>query len=437
MKKTILLIGVFLFLAAVAVGGEPKYVFLFIGDGMAFPQRMAAEEFSRYSGKGGLAINKFPYHAVTRTASSSSLTTDSAAAATAIACGVKTYNGAVGLNAKGEKVVSVAEYAKSKGKKVGIITTVTLNHATPAGFYGHRAGRTMYFELGLDLVASGFDFFGGGGIEYYRKNGVDIFKEAAGKGYTVLNGKSDLDSLRPGQKTIFLADAKDKKMSYAIDADPEVPTLAEITAGGIKVLDNPEGFFMMVEGGLIDYAGHGNDAAINVYEVLAFDEAVKVALDFYHKHPEETLIIVTGDHETGGMTLGCVSSTLNVKYFAHQKCSSAKVGSLVAEARKNDPEFDFEKAKSMLTEYCGFKFDNGAGHIKLDSKDVASLKEAFDKNELHHTIRIIINKKSGIGWTTYGHTALPVLTTAIGCKAEIFQGYIENTDISLKLKDIL
>lgn len=194
---------------------------------------------------------------------------------------------------------------------------------------------------------------------------------------------------------------------------------------------------MMVEGGLIDYAGHGNDAAINVYEVLAFDEAVKVALDFYHKHPEETLIIVTGDHETGGMTLVCVSSTLNVKYFAHQKCSSAKVGSLVAEARKNDPEFDFEKAKSMLTEYCGFKFDNGAGHIKLDSKDVASLKEAFDKNELHHTIRIIINKKSGIGWTTYGHTALPVLTTAIGCKAEIFQGYIENTDISLKLKDIL
>ena len=194
----------------------------------------------------------------------------------------------------------------------------------------------MYFELGLDLVASGFDFFGGGGIEYYRKNGVDIFKEAAGKGYTVLNGKSDLDSLRPGQKTIFLADAKDKKMSYAIDADPEVPTLAEITAGGIKVLDNPEGFFMMVEGGLIDYAGHGNDAAINVYEVLAFDEAVKVALDFYHKHPEETLIIVTGDHETGGMTLGCVSSTLNVKYFAHQKCSSAKVGSLVAEARKKE-----------------------------------------------------------------------------------------------------
>ena len=155
--------------AVVLSAGEklPKYIILFIGDGMSTPQRMMAEEFSRKTGKGELVINHFPFHASTRTVSTSSLVTDSAAAGTAIACGTKTANGRIGVAPDGRtRFESVAELAKKKNYKVGIVTTVTINHATPASFYGHRISRSQYYELGLDLVNSNFDYFAGGGVAF-------------------------------------------------------------------------------------------------------------------------------------------------------------------------------------------------------------------------------------------------------------------------------
>ena len=144
---------------------EPKYIFLFIGDGMSTPQRMIAEEFSRKAGTGSLAMNDMPYQATTRTCSASSLVTDSAAAATAIACGVKTYNGALGVDAAGKRAVSCAEAAKKAGRKVGILSTVTITHATPGGFYAHRKNRGETYGIALDLANSGFDLFAGGGLD--------------------------------------------------------------------------------------------------------------------------------------------------------------------------------------------------------------------------------------------------------------------------------
>ena len=185
----------------VFAGANPKYVFLFIGDGMSTPQRMVAEEFSIKTGKGALAMNLMPYQSNTRTKSANSIITDSAAAATAIACGSKTNNRMLGVLPDGTHVESGAEVAKQKGMKVGILTTVTMVHATPAGFYAHRTNRGQSYQIALDLVGSGFDYFAGGGVggkhddktnPEYRGDVFDIARKA---GYQVMASRKEWESL--------------------------------------------------------------------------------------------------------------------------------------------------------------------------------------------------------------------------------------------------
>lgn len=438
MKKTVLCLLIILAVFTL-MGKAPRYVFLFIGDGMSLPQRMLAEEFSRKTGKGPLCMNSFPYSAMTRTVSANSLTTDSAAAATAIACGVKTNNGRIGTDPANKKLYSVAEKSRDKGKKVGIITTVTLNHATPSGFYGHRKSRTEYYELALDLVASNFDFFGGGGIAKYNKKSPDIFALAEKNNYKVSRGKTGLAGMKKGDKNIFLASSDKSNMPYALDAESFIPTLADITEKAIELLENPNGFFIMVEGGLIDYAGHGNETAANLYETLAFDAAVKKAYAFYKKHPADTLILVTGDHETGGLTLGVAGGKFSPEVLAHQKCSAGAFKSKLDALQKAGSIKSFEDVKPLITKYCGFQFsgDSKKNPMILSGKDQQELAKAYASKKLHNALRLLVNKKAGTGWTTGSHTAVPVITTAVGNNAEKFSGLIENTDIANILKNLL
>ena len=243
MKKLFLFL--LLICAVVLSAGEklPKYIILFIGDGMSTPQRMMAEEFARKTGRGELIINHFPFHASTRTVSTSSLVTDSAAAGTAIACGTKTANGRIGVTPDGKiRFESVAELAKKKNYKVGIVTTMTINHATPASFYGHRISRSQYYELGVDLVNSDFDYFAGGGVAFPAgkpaKKGApapklpNIYDLAAKKGYKVLKDKKAFMALKPGSGKILYSGAPGR-ISAAIDAGKEDITLAELTAKGL------------------------------------------------------------------------------------------------------------------------------------------------------------------------------------------------------------
>ena len=443
MKKLLFLILVAF--AAVSLYGKPKYVFLFIGDGMAMPQRMLADDFSRKSGNGQLAINSLPHHGSTRTMSARDLITDSAAAATAIACGEKTTNGRLGMSADGKrKLESVAKVAKRNGKKVGIITSVTINHATPGGFYANRMSRGEYYAIGLDLIASGFDYFGGGAVAkhddkkspLYQGNIYDLAEKA---GYTVVKDRVGLMALKPGGKV--LARGTDGYLPCYIDRKyyPNVPTLADFTAKGIELLDNPNGFFMMVESGYIDLAGHANDAATNLFEVFALDEAVKVALKFAEKHPDETLIVVTGDHETGGMTMGFAGSgyTLHIERLALQKCSYGQFKQILKEASENaGKSFTFEDAKKLLTEYFSFEF-SGKSPMRINAGEEALLRSYFKKDKLEVGARIVMSRKAGVGWTSGGHTGMPVLTTSYGVDAKIFTGYYENTDIAKKLKSLL
>ena len=296
-------------LAAVhAAEAKPvKYVFLFIGDGMSIPQRMMTDEFLNRTEKRGLLINRFPGQAITTTMAADSFITDSAASGTAIACGEKTNNGRIGMDATGKrKLQSVAEAARDSGRKVGIVTSVTLNHATPAAFYGHNASRGNYYQLGLDLVASDFDYFGGGGIARHddKKDKLyrgDIYGLARQAGYTVSRSKEEFGRLKPGVGKVISVGAK-ADLPYAIDMDADTLRLADFTRQGIELLDNPKGFFLMVEGAKIDYAGHSRCLPGSVIETLSFDLAVAEALKFADSNGE-TLVVVTADHETGGLTL--------------------------------------------------------------------------------------------------------------------------------------
>lgn len=452
--------------AASAAGARPKYVFLFIGDGMSTPQRMTANEFSLKSGRGNLAMNALPFQATTRTCSADSLVTDSAAAATAIACGTKTLNGAVGVDAKGAPLESVASVAHRGGKAVGIVTTVTINHATPAGFYGHRKGRGEGYGLGLDLLASGFDYFAGGGLSQHDDREAsgyrgDVYALAKDAGYTFVRGdRAAFDALKPGGGKVWYV-ACEGAMPYAIDADAwaGVPTLAELTAKGIELLSpDPDGFFLMVEGGRIDWAGHANDAATNLRDVLALDDAVKVALAFQEKHPEETLVVVTGDHETGGMTMGFAATgyAFYMDRLVNQKCSA---DSLVAHIRATRPA-DFAALQPFLSANFGFDFTtmdvtrNPMAVTADERKDLEAAfahdlrlaragkkeNEAYDAQKVSRlptAVKALFSHKCGIGWTSGAHTALPVLTTAQGRGAERFVGFIDNTDLAKTLKDLV
>jgi len=438
-------------------------VILFVGDGMSTPQRMTADEFARKAGHPELVLNRLPYQATTRTCSADSLITDSAAAATAIACGKKTNNHYLGVDPDGKPVYSCAAEAKKAGKKVGIVTTVTINHATPGGFYAHQKSRGDGYLIGLDLLASGYDYFAGGGLSghddkkcaAYKGDVYDLAKDA---GYTFLKrDRAAFDALKPGCGKVWYVATEDA-MPYSIDKDDwkGVPTLAELTAKGIELLENENGFFMMVEAGKIDYAGHANDAATNMRELLALDDAVRVAVDYQKAHPD-TLVVVTGDHETGGMTMGFAGTgyAFFMDRMANQKCSAGKINEFI---RQNQPK-TFDELRPFIEENFGVTFDGDAGKNPMaftkDEKkeverafehDLEAARKGLKDDERYDAAKIsklptamkkVFSQKCGIGWTSGAHTALPVLTTAGGPGAERFSGFIDNTDISKILKDLV
>lgn len=453
-------------LAASLYAQSPKYVFLFIGDGMAVPQRMAAEEFSKAIGCGPLVINSFPNKGLTTTCSANRLVTDSAAAATAIACGVKARNYSLGRDKDGNNVYSSAVAAKEAGKKVGIISTVMITHATPAGFYAHRAARGEAYGIAIDLVHSGFDFFAGGGLDgkYKDKRAKEFskyghaYKYAKSKGYKIVRKKEDFLALKPSDGKI-LTRFTDGALPFAIDSgeNSKYPTLAQLVSKGIEMLDNPDGFFMMSEGGRIDWAGHANDIASNVRETLAFDDAVKVAVEFQKKHPEETLIVITGDHETGGLSMGVANtgSRIDMGVIRHQTQSVSAFKDRIKDMYKKNADLTLEDVKPVVTKAFGFKFGSDASDLmNLTEKEMAEFEKAFNSDmrlyrakktddksydgvkyyTLGSTLSKILARKAGVAWSTGGHTSQSVLTTAQGCKAELFNMPMDNTDIGKKMK---
>ena len=464
-----ILLGAFVLASGWLFAAPPKYVFVFIGDGMSTPQRMVTEDFARKTGLGDLAMNHLPYQANTRTKSADSVITDSAAAATAIACGCKTRNCMLGVDPSTNRVDSVAEVAKRSGMKVGIITTVTIVHATPAGFYSHVPSRGAVYRIALDLVASGFDYFAGGGVydkfddksaPDYRGNVFDIARQA---GYeVVIDDRAAWAALKPGSKSWSVFGSHG--MQFAIDADGSQPTLAELVAKGVEVLDNPKGFFIMCEGGKVDYACHANDAATNLRDIIALDDAVKVALAFQERHPDETLVVTTGDHETGGLSMGFagIGGRFRVELLAKQCVSVESFSSQFKKlARDRGGNVTFDEMKPALREKFGLMFPEDPGdpkdNLRMTKGEVDGLRKAFEKDiksicdcirdtTAHDVARRyvfgqaaknVLNAHAGVGWSSGSHTALPTFTTAKGPGADILVGMEENVDLGARLKRLL
>lgn len=432
-----------------------KYVFLFIGDGMSLPQRMLTREYLNRMGKEDLRINRLPVHGITTTHCGNSLITDSAAAGTAIACGTKTNSGVLGLDSAGKHLESVAELARNEGRRVGIVTSVSIDHATPAAFYAHNPGRGNYYAIGLELIAAKFDFFGGG--NFLGPDGKDgsLYELAARAGYKVIRDKATFEALKPGDAKFTLTLTP---VTYAIDSGKDQISLAEYTAKAIAMLDNPDGFFLMVEGGRIDWACHANDAATVLQEVIAFDQAVEVACNFIQAHPGDALLVVTGDHETGALTLGFAGTGYSsfLERLQYQKVSYEKFGAILKKLRDSGSK-SFDDVKPLITGYFGLKFDGAPSDpMLLAPHEQARIKTAFELsmgapytaaepesvlyggyNPLCVTLTHILANKSGIGWNSYAHTALPVSTTAFGKNAEQFSGMNDNTDIAKRLKPLV
>lgn len=462
MKKKILSLSLVFLLALTAFAeGRAKYVFYFIGDGMGVNQVNLTETYlAAIQGRIGvepLLFSGFPFTGLVTTYSATNGVTDSAAGGTALATGVKTRNGAIGMTDEEVMVpVSIAEVAKVAGAAVGIATSVSIDHATPASFYAHVPNRSMYYEIGKDLVRAGFDFYAGSDFLKPKPDGStdpdDLYGLCLNVGYTIARGYEDYSqqAAHAKQGLIFLQnkDAADRSsLSYAINRQAGDLTLTEITQAATDFLSrrNKDGFFLMVEGGKIDWACHANDAATVIKEVIDLDQAVRVAYDFYLQHPDETLIVITADHETGGLALGCGPYELHTDLLQYQKMSADRYTQHITHLRKEAGEnFTWDLVRKDLQTNWGF-WDK----VALSEQEEALLKKAFDalkegmekgdsnlysrEDALSTAARRLLNRKALVGWQSGGHSNGYVPVFAIGAGAEHFVGKLENTDIPKRI----
>ena len=470
-------------------GKTPKYVFLFIGDGMSYPQIQSTSDYlgalndedywqaqpslddnqgAILDGPEYLNFMNFEGVGTAVTYDSNSFAPDSASTATSIATGHKTYSGSINVDETGTvEYETIAEQLKAqKGYEIGVITSVNLNHATPAAFYAHQASRSNYYDIGLEMVESDFDYFAGGGLlDPIGSEGdqTNLYQLAQEAGYTVARTYAEADAISADtDKAIIIEEnlADDDAIPYELDRTEDMWSLADYVEKGIEVLDNDTGFFMMCEGGKIDWACHANDAGSSIHDTQALADAVQVAIDFAAEHPDETLILVTGDHETGGLTIGFAGTDYDtyLDLLENQKISYAKFDSdYVASYKEN--KTPFEDVLSDIEELFGLKAQGAADDkLVLTEYEMEQLRAAYEKSvngtaasqyeqeeyvlygtyePLSVTITHIINNKSGISFTSYSHTGLPVAVLAEGVGAESFSGYYDNTQIYEKMADLL
>ncbi|MEN8187352.1 MAG: alkaline phosphatase [Bacteroidota bacterium] len=446
---------------------KAKYVFLFIGDGMGDNEVYATEIYKasleNKIGYNPLSFSQFPVHSYMTTYSANSFITCSSASATAMATGFKTNNGVVSMDTTFTvKYKTIAERAKDGGYKVGILSTVPIDHATPACFYAHQKSRKNYDEIALQLPVSNFDFFGGGGVHNLgSKDDKNSFINKSDKfGYRYLNTKKDIEKLKKGDSKIIAVNPgtySGREYYWEIDNRNESISLSYLTKKGIEILDNDKGFFMMVEGGKIDWALHSNDLATALHEITAFDDAVKEAINFYNNHKDETLIIVTADHETGGLVLANNSShgLLKLDLLQHQKISAQEFERDLSELRKLERKVSFNEVLDSVE--VKFGLGNKEKGLELTKAEKNWLFDAYinefvelrevnpDRDYLDQysdkplTLRVItvLNTKAGVGWAAEGHSALKVPVKVLGVGQEHFRSTIDNTDIAKKIMKVM
>ncbi|MGE5495728.1 MAG: alkaline phosphatase [Burkholderiales bacterium] len=436
----------------------PKYIFIMIGDGMGKGQRALAQGYTEYKGSTTpLVMNTFPVSGTVTTRSLNADITDSAAAGTALATGHKTNNGMLSITPEGEALKTIIEEAEDLGLSTGVVTTTSITNATPAAFASHAESRAYEADIALDYLDSGVDFFAGGGDNYFlpysysggldaagtslesgRGDERDLVSEFADAGYKTFigaRGALDFASYIPSAGDKVLAAFANAHMPYELDRTSgslPAPSLESMTQKAVEALAfDSDGFVLTVEGGRIDHACHINDAASAVRETLAFDEAVAAAYDFYTRHPEETLIVVVADHETGGLRF-----ELSDVEFAHIDAVKVSIQDRVQTAYAGDREAFY----SFIAEGLGLADLNprerGIIDEALDAADEADPSEGYG-SMVALAVSDIVSRRVGVKWSDTAHTAASVPLTAVGLNADRFSGKKDNAEIGQLLFDVL
>ena len=433
----------------------PKNIIILFADGAASTQW----ELGRYSSR---ALRNRPF-AVTdvvfkdgvlgllSTHSADSPVTDSAAAATAMSTGFKTNNGMAGVTPDGKPARVVMEAAKARGKGIGIVTTATVYDASPAAFSTHARSRRESQSIVDQMLALEPDVLMGGGRDFFlprsrpggkRDDGRDIVSAFASKGYQVV---SNPEALQTAAGPRLLALFADDDMEFEIDRDPkQEPSTAEMAQAALRVLsaNNPNGFVLFLENESIDTSGHRNDAAALMRDLWAFDDAVQVALEFQRRAPEDTLIIVTGDHETGGLSwtyaqkdLSSLSSAnrfypddSHLQMLRRVRISLDKAAELLGSKPSG------EALDKLVADYFpGFRLD-------ADLRAAILNGQTLERNMTYLPQALLgrmVSRQTGIYWGTSGHTSEPVVVGALGPGAGLFRGYMDNTDFAKALHRLI
>ncbi len=441
----LLVVGILLLPISSAAAGA-KNVILMIGDGMGPSHFGAAWLYSnRVLGKElrMVEVMKSGRTAYLVNDTADAIVTESAAAATQIACGVKVPARAVGMATDGKTPCkTVLELAKEKGLATGLVTTSGITDATPAAFAAHVEHRSDEATVAVQELQTGVDVLLGGRKQFFlpemtsgkRMDGRDLLEEARRAGYAVVGTASELRQAN-GAKILGLFNMGN--MSYEIDrAKTSEPSLAEMTAKTLEVLaKNPKGFFAMIEGGRIDHAAHRNDASATIRDTLAFDDAVGVALEFQRRNPD-TLIIVTADHETGGMAL-----------IGHSKNSKEYVGIDLSAIQKAQTSFELiveelgkdptpEKIRDAVKKHMGIEITED--EAKIVANDTIRKLDPYNYSYATlHTLAFVLRPYLRVGWGSQTHTASPLLAFGSGPGSEELVGFRHNTELFRIMKTAL
>ena len=435
----LLLLALFILPHAEAAERRLRNVIVMVPDGCGAAHTTAARWYKGVP----LALDGM-YMGAVRTYNANSLITDSAPAATAFASGYKTSDRFIGIlpdevsmpgvpaigdGLKYKPVATVLEGARLAGKSVGLVVTSNVQHATPAAFSAHWPDRSDYNEIAEQQVYQNMDVVLGGGKKYLlpkekggtRADGEDLVEVLRSRGYTFVETRSDL--LKVNGKKVWGLFADDY-LANSLDRPrlrPQEPTLAEMTRKAIEVLSkNPKGFFLLVEGSKVDWAAHGHDPVGVISEVLAFDTAAGVALDFAKKN-RRTLVLAFTDHGTGGMSIGSKGSDKTFTRLSYDAVfGPLKKATLTAEGLEKmlDGDLSDEKIKAVVGEYYGIN-DLKAEEIKAVQAMKKTPARAFGP---------IMSRRTSIGWTTTGHTGEDVLLYQYGLARPV--GMVENTEIA-------
>ncbi len=448
-----------LMLAFGMIANNPKYVFLFIGDGMGMGHVISANKYYRgvMKNENHLLMMQFPVASMALTYSANNTITDSAAAGTALSTGSKTNNGMLGVTPDSVNVYSIAQQFKDKGYGVAIATSVAPDDATPAAFYAHQPSRSMYYEIGKDLATSNYDFFAGSDFRgAKKKDGTpnDLFEIFDKNGYKVIRGRDEVNQIPQYDKVILLSEegVNPNEIGFTIDSVKTALTLPLITQQAISHLKrvSPEKFFVMIEGGNIDHAAHANDGGTVIKEIVNFNQALQEAYNFYLQHPNETLIVVTADHDTGGMTIGTKGGNKNPNFAAidYQRMSKEVFADVCVEMMKDKKNISWDWMKNFLNENLGLY-----GAIPVSEDQDEELKEVFEEvfvkgdkdyektlyktfSKFNVEVFDLLAKINGFGWTTSSHTGNLVPVFAIGVGAEAFSPVNNNIEIADKIRKI-